>query len=156
MRGRFRRVTGLTFTISGMSFFATSALLFLLAAPEFPEWMAGTWRGEHGGVRMEEHWTNADGGMMLGLHRDIGAKRTSFEFARIAREGESLVFLAQPGGKPATRFTLQSSDRQRIVFENLQHDFPQRVIYWRDGERLCARVEGEGQAAEEWCWAKVR
>lgn len=142
-----------------MPFFATAALFFWLAVPmpaaEFPEFMAGTWKGEYDGVRMEEHWTTADGGVMLGLHRDIGPKRTSFEFARIAREGESLVFLAQPGGKPATRFPLQSLEGQRVVFENLQHDFPQRISYWRDGEKLCARVEGANQASEEWCWARV-
>lgn len=143
-----------------MTFFATAALLFVvtlpLSAADLPSWMAGTWRGEVDGVRMEEHWTNADGDLMLGLHRDITAKRTAFEFIRIARQGESLVYLAMPGGKPATAFPLKSLEANRIVFENLEHDFPQRIIYWRDGEQLCARVEGAGQAAEQWCWSKVK
>jgi hypothetical protein len=28
------------------------------------------------------------------------------------------------------------------VFEDLAHDFPQRVIYERKGDRLAARIEG--------------
>ena len=28
------------------------------------------------------------------------------------------------------------------VFENPAHDFPQRVIYKRDGDKLNARIEG--------------
>lgn len=143
-----------------MTFFATAALLFVAALPlhaaDLPSWMSGTWRGEIDGVRMEEHWTDAEGGLMLGLHRDISAKRTSFEFIRIARQGESLVFLAMPGGKPATAFPLKSIEANRIVFENLEHDFPQRILYWRDGEQLCARVEGAGEASEQWCWSRVR
>ena len=28
------------------------------------------------------------------------------------------------------------------MFENLAHEFPQRIIYSRDGETLTARIEG--------------
>jgi hypothetical protein len=44
----------------------------------------------------------------------------------------------------------------RVVFENPAHDFPQRVIYWKDGNDLCARIEGtmNGKAeSEEWKWS---
>ncbi len=30
----------------------------------------------------------------------------------------------------------------RVVFENTAHDFPQRIIYWKDGNDLRARIEG--------------
>lgn len=39
------------------------------------------------------------------------------------------------------------------MFENLDHDFPQRVIYIRKGDNLTGRIEGiaEGkQRAAEW------
>jgi hypothetical protein len=44
---------------------------------------------------------------------------------------------------------------RRVVFDNRAHDFPQRVIYWRDGEALHARVEGLVRGtleSEEWQW----
>jgi hypothetical protein len=30
----------------------------------------------------------------------------------------------------------------RAVFENLENDFPNRIIYAREGDRLDARIEG--------------
>lgn len=128
-------------------------------AAEIPKWMAGSWRGESGGAKMEEHWTSADGGVMLGMHRDVFANgKVGFEFLRIVQEKDgTLVYLAMPSGRPATPFPLKTITDSRIVFENAEHDYPQRIIYWRDGERLCARTEGtiHGKAeSEEWCWAR--
>src|SRR6476646_3452218 len=143
----------------------TTALLLMLAAvsvdplsrASFPDWMAGSWGGVIDGTTMEEHWTSPSGGMMLGMHRDVksGAK-TEFEFLRIERQDHKLVYQAMPYGHPPTPFPLKTMDASRVVFENPQHDFPQRIIYWRKDEKLCARVEGTiggKQESEEWCWA---
>jgi hypothetical protein len=47
---------------------------------------------------------------------------------------------------------------KRVVFENLAHDFPQRVLYWIDDDgQLRARVEGtvDGrQEAEDYAWRR--
>ena len=103
---------------------------------------------------MEEVWLAPAGGVMLGMHRDAKGEKVSFEFFRIAKTPEGLVYLAQPGGRPPTPFKLTEATATRAVFENPQHDFPQRIIYaLRDG-RLCARVEGGTETAQEWCWAK--
>ena len=59
---------------------------------------------------------------------------------------------------PAAQDASHGIDASSVVFENLQHDFPQRIIYRRDGDRLCARVEGPASAAdqpEEWCWSRL-
>jgi Domain of unknown function (DUF6265) len=139
----------------------TAFALLLLAQlhADLPKWMAGSWGGEINDVRMEEHWTAPDGGLMLGMHRDVPASgKTSFEFLRIEKRGDSLVYLAMPGGRPATPFPLATATGQRLVFENPAHDFPKRILYWRDGERLCARVEGKHQGkdlSEEWCWSRL-
>ncbi len=46
----------------------------------------------------------------------------------------------------------------RAVFENGEHDFPQRILYWLDPEgRLHARVEGRlaGQPrGQEWVFTR--
>jgi hypothetical protein len=34
------------------------------------------------------------------------------------------------------------------VFENLEHDFPQRIEYQRDGDRLTATISGPGEDGE--------
>jgi hypothetical protein len=125
---------------------------------ELPAWMAGSWSGEKDGLAMEEVWLPPANNLMLGMHRDAkrGGAKASFEFLRIERRDGTLVYLAMPAGRPATPFALKSLSSARVVFENLEHDFPQRIIYWRDQARLCARVEGtiQGKAeSEEWCWA---
>jgi hypothetical protein len=85
------------------------------------------------------------GGTMLGIGRTVKAGKTvEFEFMRIheAPDGK-LLFTAIPSGQTEATFTqLRLSDAE-IVFENPAHDFPQRVIYRRDGDaRLVASIEG--------------
>jgi hypothetical protein len=120
-------------------------------------WMAGSWSGESRGIQMEEHWTAPKGNSMVGLHRDVGKGRTMlFEFLRIEQQGDRIVYLSMPNGRsPATTFPLKEMSGTRVVFENPQHDFPQRIIYWKDGNDLHARIEGmmNGKpASEEWRW----
>jgi hypothetical protein len=117
-------------------------------------WMTGHWASTVDSVEMEELWSSPGGGMMLGLHRDISKKRTSFEFIRIEETKDGIVYLAQPGGRPPTPFKLTESTANRVVFANPEHDFPKRIIYWLHEGQLCARVEGDGESAEQWCWAK--
>ncbi|MGZ8833051.1 MAG: DUF6265 family protein [Thermoanaerobaculia bacterium] len=144
----------LTFAVLVLSAFSASGA-------DFPAWMAGSWTGESGGVKMEEHWTSAAGGLMLGMHRDLKPNgTTAFEFLRVEqRKDGTLVYQAMPMGRPATPFALKTMTSSRVVFENLEHDFPQRIIYWRAGKRLCARVEGTigGKVEfEEFCWTRAR
>lgn len=124
-------------------------------------WMAGSWQGSDRGTEMEEVWLPPKGGAMLGMHRDVArGVMVSFEFLRIEADGEGLVYLASPQGKPVTAFRLLSSTKTRVVFSNPLHDFPQRVIYWLgEDDRLHARIEGTqgGKAAsEEWSWSRVK
>src|SRR4026208_766576 len=118
-------------------------------------WIAGSWTGSTGGVDMEEHWTAPKGNSMIGIHRDVGKGRTlSFEFLRIEMQKDQIVYLSMPNGRsPATPFPLKEVSGMRVVFENPAHDFPQRIIYWKDGNDLRARIEGtmNGKAgSEEW------
>lgn len=121
-------------------------------------WLAGSWSGESGGIRMEEHWSAPAAGSMIGMHRDVGKGRTMlFEFLRIEQKGDQIVYLSMPNGRsPATAFALKELSGTRVVFENPSHDFPQRIIYWKDGADLRARIEGtmNGKAgSEEWRWS---
>ena len=124
-------------------------------------WIAGSWAGTVQGVEMEEHWTAPKGGSMIGIHRDVARGRTvSFEFLRIEVQQERIVYLSMPNGRsPATPFPLKEASGTRVVFENLAHDFPQRIIYWKDGNDLRARIEGtmNGKAgSEEWRWSPAK
>src|SRR6185503_2191587 len=118
-------------------------------------WMAGSWSTTQDGKTSEKHWTKPAAGLMLGVHRDVDGPRAAFEFLRIEAAEGRITYLASPQGRPATPFELVESAAQRAVFANPEHDFPQRILYWREGESLCAAVEGpmNGETvSERWCW----
>jgi hypothetical protein len=124
-------------------------------------WLEGRWEGESGGVSMEEHWTSARGGALLGLHRDVrGGRMVSFEFLRIETVPEGVTYFASPRSRPPVPFRLVESGDKSVAFENKQHDFPQRIAYWLDrGGALHARIEGaQGgkTVSEEWTWTRAR
>lgn len=120
-------------------------------------WMAGTWRGSANGVAMEETWMAPAGGLLVGMHRDVfGPDRAFFEFLRIEEEDGEVVYRASPRGAPPTPFRLVACGSRKAVFENPEHDYPQRIVYAREGDRLTARIEGvddEGrERSSEWRW----
>ncbi|HKY32919.1 MAG TPA: DUF6265 family protein [Candidatus Polarisedimenticolia bacterium] len=123
-------------------------------------WMAGSWGGESEGTTMEEHWTAPAGGLMLGMHRDVSRQgKAFFEFLRVEARPDGVYYVASPMGKGATAFKLTESSGQRAVFENPQHDFPKRILYWIERGALRARVEGDPSSKEramEWTWLPLR
>ncbi|MET0620566.1 MAG: DUF6265 family protein [Thermoanaerobaculia bacterium] len=140
--------------------------LGLVLAPPLPptdvatlSWLSGRWAGSQNGTESEEVWTSVKGGTLLGLHRDVKSGRTvSYEFFRIEAVPEGLTYFASPQGRAATPFRAIENAKGRVVFENKQHDFPTRILYWlgEDGS-LHARIEGvmKGQpASEEWVWSR--
>lgn len=140
-----------------------SALPAVLSAAELASlsWMSGSWGGTQGPLKLEEHWSTPAGGLMVCMHKDVrDGKAVSFEFLRIVQRGDSLVFVALPRGRNETPFPMKEMSDRRVVFENLEHDFPQRVLYWSDRKgTLSARVEGtiDGKAeSEQWTWRPVK
>ncbi|MBC8029272.1 MAG: hypothetical protein H7Z16_04100 [Pyrinomonadaceae bacterium] len=124
-------------------------------------WLSGCWQGREGNAVIEEIWSKPAGGSMLGLGRTVKGNRTvSFEFMQFREENGSLVFLPQPQGGARVSFPLKDSFGGKATFENLKHDFPQRVIYERKGKALMwASIEGmqNGKAErQEFVMHKVR
>ena len=94
-------------------------------------WLAGFWKGRIGNASLEECWTPAAGGAMLGLSRTIAGNRTVvFEFLQIVEHHGGLVYLAQTNGRaPATEFTLTRLNAAGAVFENRFETVPKTVKY---------------------------
>ncbi|MCC7123826.1 MAG: hypothetical protein IT178_03200 [Acidobacteria bacterium] len=107
-------------------------------------WMAGCWSFRSDGRTVDEQWMRPAGGVMLGMSRSVPDGRAgSFEFAVMHTQDGRLVYDARPEGQARTLFPLAKAGADEVIFENLAHDFPQRVIYRRLGnDRMQARVEG--------------
>ena len=60
----------------------------------------------------------------------------SWESMQIIRAADGkLSFWASPNGAPRVQFPLLSQGPREVVFANPAHDYPQRIRYWREGER---------------------
>jgi hypothetical protein len=122
-------------------------------------WMAGDWQMSDGDAAVEEHWMAPKGGLMLGIGRTVkGGRAVEFEFLRIEQKGDGLVYLASPGGRPATPFPLVERGETSAVFESAL-EFPRRVSYRKNSDgSLTARIEGtrDGKpASKEWTWRRA-
>ena len=111
-------------------------------------WLAGCWASDAGERRIEEHWTAPRAGHMLGMSHTVrGDQLVEYEFVILRERGAQLAYEVSPSGRPSTAFISTTIGATRVVFENLQHDFPQRVGYERSGDALQAWIEGPGKTA---------
>ena len=106
-------------------------------------WLSGCWQGRQGTAVIEEIWSKPAGTTMLGLGRTVKDNRTvSFEFMQFREQKGTLAFLPQPQGGAQVTFPLKEFTPAKSVFENLTHDYPQRVSYERKNRLLVASIEG--------------
>lgn len=128
---------------------ALAAALLQEPAPADLSWMSGYWLDCSNGREASETWTDPRAGTMIGAAAILSSGRLTFEYARIGPVGGTVSYMAQPGGASPTAFALIDSTRGRAVFENRENDFPQRVIYAREGDVLTARIEGHMNDREQ-------
>ena len=110
-------------------------------------WMAGCWELNvpQRQMTIAEHWMKPLGGTLIGMSRTVrGGKTAEFEFIRIVTTEACIDYVAKPSSnKEETAFKLVKSSASEAVFENLAHDFPQRIIYRSQSpDGLFARIEG--------------
>lgn len=126
-----------------------STALAQAAGVERLAWLQGCWRIDAGNRIVEEQWSAPRGGTLLGNSRTVRDGKTiehEFVIVRETAEGR-LAYEVSPSGRPPTVFTSISLDDGGVVFENQQHDFPQRVAYQRKGGDLLAWIEGPAKNA---------
>ena len=106
-------------------------------------WMSGCWKtpGENPKSFVIESWGKPYG-MMVGTGQTVReGKTTGYEFLRIEKRGEKIFYVARPArAKTETSFELTSYKQNSAVFENPEHDFPKKISYSRQGDRMKARV----------------
>jgi hypothetical protein len=132
---------------------ASALLLLLIARPvsaqrpgiDAVRWLAGCWEVNSGTRRIVERWSPPASGEMTGSSRTTvnGVPRES-ERLRLFLASDTLVYEALPSGQTLTHFKAKTVAERELVFENLAHDFPQRIIYRRTGpDSVIATIEGD-------------
>ena len=124
-------------------------------------WLAGCWEAKRGPRTIQEHWMPPLGNTMVGVGRTVrGDSLTEFELVVIRAGSSSLAYEAHPSGQATAVFLATTLTERSVVFENRQHDFPQRVAYERRGaDSVLAWIAGPMNGQErriEFPYVRVR
>lgn len=108
------------------------------------EWLTGCWETASPQRTIEEHWLPPRGGTMIGVGRTVREGRTTeYELVVLRPQDGRLAYEAHPSGQASAVFLSKTLTDSSVVFENAEHDFPQRVGYERRGaDSLLAWIEG--------------
>ena len=124
-------------------------------------WLSGHWRTVEpslasGPSFTEEIWSGAAGYSMIGVNRTVrGSRTTGYEYMRIEWDQRGTAFFGSPSGAPAVRFDLVAGTGTSVTFENRGHDYPQRIVYRRDGDTLFATVSlADGSRPMSWTFRR--
>jgi hypothetical protein len=81
---------------------------------------------------------------MMGMSRTVrGGALGEYETILIREQGDQLAYHAHPSGQRSAVFLSTTISDSMIVFENPQHDFPQKIGYQRSGpDAVTAWIEG--------------
>ena len=130
-------------------------LLLVAAAPAAAQdvqslsWLAGCWISTPGDRVVEEQWMPPRGDSMVGMSRSSRRDSLRGHELVVIRSGPSgLVYRAYPSGQASAEFPLLETAPGRVVFEDPQHDFPQRIGYrLARPDSLLAWIEGSMDGA---------
>ncbi len=136
------RLAGLI--VAGALAAAPSAIAQVGSGIDRVAWLQGCWQLTSGDRTVEEQWMAPLGKSMIGTGRTVrGDKLVEYELVIIREQDSTLAYEAHPSGQPSAVFMAKSIGGADVVFENAEHDFPQRVGYRRDGENgLVGWIEG--------------
>jgi hypothetical protein len=118
------------------------------------DFLAGVWTGSDGTSEWESCYTTGTGGVLVGASKEMrDGGVIMMEFEHFYEKDGTVRLRPYPFGKRSVEFELTRIDteEQRVVFANLDHDFPKTFIYHRTSEQtLEITLQGDmgGQAAK--------
>jgi Domain of unknown function (DUF6265) len=133
-----------TTALAAVGAVATASALQAPASVEQVAWLTGCWELASPQQTVEEHWLAPRGQTMLGVSRTVRDERTTeYELVVVRPRNNRLAYEAHPSGQATAVFLSRQVSEASVVFENPEHDFPQRVGYERRGkDSLLAWIEG--------------
>ena len=109
------------------------------------QWLVGCWERARPNGRIVESWTAPANGVIAGISTSIrDTTRRVTERLRLFYRGDTLIYEASPARQPMNEFKSTKIAADELVFEDPEHDFPQKIIYRKVGaDSLFAHVEGD-------------
>jgi hypothetical protein len=142
------------------------ALLILFAASTFAQdesilkLFPGKWKINSDKAEFYEEWKMIDSTELVGKGYSIEAGEVlESETIYLKKFADTWAYVAIPKNQAITLFALNDFTQNKFIFENGEHDFPQRVIYeFASDSILNAKIEGviEGELmSREFSFSKV-
>ena len=118
-------------------------------------WMSGSWLAH--GMEYIEEWTIVDDSTMTArVYKEEGKDTIVTEVIIFNRRGTEFLYTptvkSQNSGQPIT-FKATVTNPNELQFENLAHDFPNRIVYFRTSDQqMDVRIEAvaNGQVTQSY------
>ena len=111
------------------------------------DWLIGKWENTSPDGVLTENWEKVNDSTFSAASYFIKGEDTIHsESIVLAQKGETLTYIAtvkgQNEGKPVA-FPSTSETENKLVFENLKHDYPQKITYTKGANNtLTAEISG--------------
>jgi hypothetical protein len=115
------------------------------------EWIVGTWQRQTSRGTMYENWKMVNDTIWRGRAYRLAETDTMIleELSLEIRNDEIFYVPVVPHDKGAVYFKMIKKFPDTVIFENPDHDFPQRIIYMKmPNDSLHARIEGMDEGVE--------
>ena len=120
------------------------------------QWLVGTWENKTDEGTFSESWTKANDSTYNGTSYFIKGKDTLHnEHIVLSQQGETVQYIPTVKGQNNDQpiaFRLTSQTANQLVFENLKHDYPQKIVYKKiTADSLVATISGvqQGKASSD-------
>jgi len=122
-------------------------------------WLEGTWIRMYAkpGRNSNERWIRISGTEWQGFGLSMKGQDTAvLEKLKLIIKDDSIYYVADvPENNQPVYFKLTEISENAYTCENVEHDFPKKIIYQRDGKKLKATISGNGTSIDYW-FEKIR
>ena len=131
-----------------------SALFAQPATEDFKklEWLEGTWTRTNNtpGGSAHEKWQKISSSEWSGMGVNMSSGDTAFvEKLKLVIKDDNIYYVADiVENRVPVYFKLTSITNDGFVCENPDHDFPKKISYLKDGEKLAATISGNGKSID--------
>lgn len=127
-------------------------------------WLIGNWANKSGDGSLTENWVELNDSTFQAQSYYVKEKDTlHFESITLQQKGKYLTYNAAVKGQnndQPVAFKLTPGTAQNLVFENLKHDYPQKISYTKiTSDSMIAKISGIQQgkpSSEEFSMKKIK
>ena len=110
-------------------------------------WLIGSWENNSDQGNLSENWKKQNDSTFIGQSYFIKGKDTlHHESIVLDQKGDDFFYTTTVKGQnndQAIRFKMTSATAKQLVFENLKHDYPQKIVYNKiTKDSLVAKISG--------------